>query len=152
MAGVSRAWGGDRDRDPETETARALVGQAALIRDGLQRLEGRPFDRQTAGAIIELHADVTNAVSGRSVKFLTSFVSKYLHFHRPIVPIFDTRAQAAIGKLVDQKLVREVRIGLLKGVPDYRNFVAKFVALHERAHAETGLEPTVKELDHLLWR
>ena len=46
---------------------------------------------------------------------MTSFVSKYLHFHSPIVPIFDSRAQAAIRKLVDRKyrtLVREARTAL----------------------------------------
>ncbi len=32
----------------------------------------------------------------------------------------------------------------------YRNFVAAFVALNQRALAETAGKPTVKELDHLL--
>jgi hypothetical protein len=48
-------------------------------------------------------------------------------------------------------LVREALTALPEGVPDYRSFVAAFVVLHERA-AETILKPTVKELDHLLWR
>jgi hypothetical protein len=84
---------------------------------------------------------------------LTSFVSKYLHFHSRIVPIFDSRADAAIGKIVDRRssLVREALTALPEGLSAYRSFVAAFVALTERA-TETEIEPTVKELDHLLWR
>jgi hypothetical protein len=163
MAGVSRAWGGERDpdhnpeaeTDPEAETARALIEeeQAGLIEEGLQRLEGHPFNQQVAGEIVELHRDVTKAISHRSVHSLTSFVSKYLHFHSRIVPIYDSRAEAAIGKLVDRRSpsVREARTALPKELATYRSFVAAFVVLHEQA-TKTGLKPTVKELDHLLWR
>jgi hypothetical protein len=149
-AGISRSWRGEGD--PETGTARALIEQAALIREGLRRREDRAFDRQTAGKIVELHGDVTRAVSQRSGQLLTSFISKYLHFHSPVVPIFDARAQAAICKLVDRRRVRDVWTELPAGVPVYRNFVAAFVVLYERAYAETTLKPSVKELDHLLWR
>jgi len=69
------------------------------------------------------------------------------------VPIFDGRADAAISKLVDRrgKRVRQALTDLPEGVPAYRSFVAAFVVLHERA-IEMKLEPSVKELDHLLWR
>ncbi len=107
-AGVARAWRGEGD--PETEITRVLIEQADLIQSGLQRLESHLFDRQAAGEIVELHGDVTRAISHRSGNvFLASFVSKYLHFHSPIVPIFDSNAQAAIGNLVDWKLVRSRR-------------------------------------------
>ncbi|OBH54340.1 hypothetical protein A5685_12350 [Mycobacterium colombiense] len=149
-AGVTRSWRGEGD--PETGTARALIEQASLVQDGLRRLEDRPLDQQTAGEIVQLHAAVTRAISRLSVRFLTSFVSKYLHFHSPLVPIFDSRADAAIGKLVGGKRVRDVRNALPEGVGAYRKFLAGFVTLHERAYAETTLEPSVKELDHLLWR
>jgi hypothetical protein len=100
-----------------------------------------------------LHGDVTTAISRRSGNvFLTSFVSKYLHFHSPIVPIYDSIAQATIGKLVDRKPVRKALTALPEGARAYRNFVAAFVVLHERVYAETTLKPTVKQLDHLLWR
>ena len=86
--------------------------------------------------------------------FLSSFVSKYLHFHCPIVPIFDSNAQAAIGQFVDWDTVTSIR----EAMPDlpewaraYRDFVAACVVLYRRAYAKTTLEPTVKELDHLLW-
>lgn len=153
-AGVARAWRGDGD--PETEVTRVLMEQADLIQTGLRLLQECRFDQQTAGVIVELHGHVARAISHRSGGvFLTSFVSKYLHFHCPIVPIYDSNAQDAIGELVDWKLVDPIREAMAK-LPEwaraYRNFAAAFVVLYELANAETSLKPTVKELDHLLWQ
>jgi len=153
-AGVARAWRGDGD--PETEVTRVLMEQANLIQNRLGRLQECRFDQQTAGVIVELHGHIARAISHRSGDVcLTSFVSKYLHFHCPIVPIYDSNTQDAIGELVDWKLVDPIRAAMAK-LPEwaraYRNFVAAFVVLHERANAETSLKPTVKELEHLLWQ
>jgi hypothetical protein len=156
-AGVPRAWGKQyANPDPVRETAQALTDQAQLIQEGLQRLAGHAghFGLEAAREIVDLHDQVTKAINKRSGNLLTSFVSKYLHFHCPIVPIIDTRADAAISKLVDRRgrRIRKVLTDLPKEVRAYRSFVAAFVALHERAYAETMLKPSVKELDHLLWR
>jgi hypothetical protein len=71
------------------------------------------------------------------------------------VPIYDSYAQATIGKLVDWDLVDPIR-DALSTMPEwsraYRNFVAAFVVLYQRIYAETPLKPTVKEVDHLLWQ
>jgi hypothetical protein len=153
-AGVARAWRGEGDA--ESEVTHVLIEHADLIQNGLRRLENRPFDQQTAAAIVELHGHIARAISNRTAGvFLVSFVSKYLHFHSPVVPIFDSNAQAAIGQLIDWALVGPIRDALAT-LPEwtraYRNFVAAFVVLYERAYAETPLKPTVKELDHLLWQ
>ena len=153
-AGVARAWRGEGD--PESEVTCELIEQADLIRNGLRNLESRSFDQQTAAAIVELHGYIARAISHRTAGvFLASFVSKYLHFHSPMVPIYDSNAQAAIGNFVDSAQVGPIR-DALGTVPEwarvYRNFVAAFVVLYQRAHAETPLKPTVKELDHLLWQ
>src|SRR5262249_39033361 len=99
---------------------------------------------------------IARAISHRTKGvFLSSFVSKYLHFHCPTVPIFDSNAQTAIGKVVDWELVNPIRepMGELpEWARAYRNFVAAFVVLYERAYVETTLKPTVKELDNLLWQ
>jgi hypothetical protein len=68
------------------------------------------------------------------------------------VPIFDSNVQAAVVNLVDRKLADAIREALPEGARAYRNFVAAFVVLHERAYAETTLKPTVKQLDDLLWQ
>ena len=154
QAGVSRAWRGDGN--PETEVTRVLIEQADLIERGLERLKDRAFDRQAAAEIVELHGYMARAISLRTKEvFLASFVSKYLHFHCPIVPIYDSMAQAAISRYVDQRAVRPIRQAMVK-LPEwarvYRNFVAAFAVLYERADAETTPGPSVKELDHLLWQ
>jgi hypothetical protein len=153
-AQVVRAWPGVRDS--ENETAKVLKDEAARVEEVLHGLAGRPFGPDAAREVVELHRDLIDAIHGRCGKFLTSFVSKYLHFHCPIVPIVDSEADAAIGKLVDRggKRVREARTALPDGGgPDearvYRSFVGAFVVLHERARATP--EPSVKELDHMLW-
>jgi hypothetical protein len=153
-AGVARAWRGEGD--PETEVSQVLIEQADLIRNGLQRLGSRSFDRQTAAETVELHGHIARAISHRTKGvFLASFVSKYLHFHCPTVPIFDSNAQAAIGEFVDQAVVGPIRKAMIQ-LPEwaraYRGFVAAFIVLYERASAETSPKPTVKELDHLLWQ
>lgn len=95
-AGVARAWRGEGD--PETEVTRVLIELADLVRNGLRSLENRSFERPVAAEIVELHGHVARAISHQTNGvFLASFVSKYLHFHCPIVPIFDSNAQAAIA-------------------------------------------------------
>jgi hypothetical protein len=153
-AGVARAWRGTGD--PETEITQVLMEQAGLIENSLRRLDDRPFGRQTAPEVVELHGHIARAISHRSGKvFLASFVSKYLHFHCPIAPIYDSNAQASISQFVDWDVVTPIRDAMAE-LPEwaraYRNFVAAFVVLYERAYAETTLKPAVKELDHLLWQ
>ena len=150
------ATAGQAPHDPETEVTQVLIEQADLIRNGLRRLGSRSFDRQTAAETVELHGHIVRAISHRTKGvFLISFVSKYLHFHCPIVPIFDSNAQAAISEYVDPAVVGPIRKAMIQ-LPEwaraYRTFVAAFVVLYERASAETSLKPTVKELDHLLWQ
>lgn len=153
-AGVAGAWRGEGD--PEIEITRVLIEQADLIESGLRRLENRPFDRQAAAETVELHGHVVRAISHRTKGvFLASFVSKYLHFHCQIVPIYDSNAQAAIGQFVDWDAVTPIRDAMAE-LPEwartYRNFVAAFVVLYQRFSIKTSLRPTVKEVDHLLWR
>lgn len=153
-AGVARAWRGEGD--PESEVTRVLIEHADLIQNGLAGLGNRSFDRHAAGWIVELHGHLARVISlGTEGVLLASFVSKYLHFHSPVVPIYDSNAQAAVGQFVDRALVGPIRDALAT-LPEraraYRNFVAAFVVLYERAYAETPLKPTVKELDHLLWQ
>src|SRR5487761_1513866 len=87
-AGISRAFRGSGNA--EVVVARELVAQSGLLEEQLVALTGRQFDRQIALEIVELHGRITGslAMSTGNV-WLTSFVSKYLHFHCPVVPIYD---------------------------------------------------------------
>ena len=170
-AGIPRAWGRKHDYPPESEIAQIrkklpergvtdlLYGNADRIQNGLDGLKGHQFGPQVAREIVALHGSVTTAIHARSGLYLTSFVSKYLHFHSDIVPIYDDRARFTIYNRVDRSTATQVTrrslTGLRSWIVEYRSFVARFMVLYERyerACAEAGKPaPTVKELDHLLW-
>jgi len=153
-AQVVRSFKAPKGKDKELIVARGLVDQAEVITEGLNDLGGQ-FDRQVAAAIVELHTRITSKLTdSTNGVWLTSFVSKYLHFHCPLVPIYDSRAASSVSKFVGRKTAAGVRTSM--GTEDlstaYRRFVSAFVALHERVWNETSLQPSVKEIDHLLLR
>jgi hypothetical protein len=153
-AGISRAFRGSGNA--EVVVARELVAQSGLLEEQLVALTGRQFDRQIALEIVELHGRITGSLATSTGNvWLTSFVSKYLHFHCPVVPIYDSNAAGSIGRLVGRgpaASIRDSMVNLKEWATAYRNFVAAFVVLYERAWAETSLKPSVKEVDYLLWQ
>ncbi len=155
QAGISRSSRAERDR--ESAVADGLITLAEVIESGLADLADRQFNEATAWAIIQLHGQVSvGLLRYTGDRWLQSFVSKYLHFHCDLVPIYDSRAQASIGQFIDKSETSRLRTVAAKQVPDapgaYRNFVAAFVALDERIATETGQHASVKIIDHLLWR
>jgi hypothetical protein len=154
MAGIARSSRAPGDR--EAEVARGLIEQADLIEGTLYNLAGRPFDRATAGEIIELHGRVTRGLRSRTGdRWLTSFVSKYLHFHCDIVPVYDSLATKAIGQFVNWEVVSHARASISEPADwarVYYNFVTAFLVLRERIAAETSIPATVKNVDYLLWQ
>jgi hypothetical protein len=105
---------------------------------------------------VELHGRVTKGLAECTGGiWLTSFVSKHLHFLCPIVPVYDANAAGSIGAFTDGRAAAGIRrsmAGLRDSAKAYRNFAAAFAALYERATAETSVPPGVKEIDYLLWR
>jgi hypothetical protein len=153
-AGLDRTWRGSGD--PVVETARCLISQAELLDRALNKLRNRHLDRTSLVEIVALHGSVTRALSFPAGNiWLTSPVSKYLHFHCPIVPIYDGRADNHIRRFVDR--TDTYRLQALLAEPDdwakpYFKFARAFLVLYEQIYTETSLRPTVKEVDHLLWR
>jgi hypothetical protein len=153
-AGISRSSRAEGDR--EAAVAEGVVQQAAQIDAAVKTLSGAQFNRETTAQVIELHARTTRGLKQHTgERWLQSFVSKYLHFHCELVPIYDSRAEANIGGFVDWGSVYRIRDAI--GQPAdwltrYYNFATAFVALSERIVAETGAAASVKEIDHMLWR
>ncbi|CAN5296137.1 hypothetical protein BH10PSE6_BH10PSE6_36330 [soil metagenome] len=78
-----------------------------------------------------------------------SFVSKYLHFHRPNVPIYDSYAAGIISKLLGKST--QLRMRHEASDYDYARYVEKFWLLQERIFG-AGERRSVKELDtYILW-
>ena len=130
--------------------------QAALIDETLHALADSQFDRASASHIIELHARVARGLLPHTGGiWQQSFVSKYLHFHCDLVPVYDSRAEAAIGRFVSWPTVYGVRESIGRPadwLTSYYNFATAFVVLYERAVTATPIQPTVKEVDYLLWQ
>jgi hypothetical protein len=156
VGGLPRSTGASNVSDAEARVSHGLMGLADLIEQSLRDLAGRQFDRVAAAKIVELHGRVTSGLrpyTGQT--WQQSFVSKYLHFHCDLVPIFDGNAQSTIGRYVDWQAVTPVRDSMAVP-PDwergYRNFVAAFVVLWKRISTETSISASVRKVDYLLWR
>lgn len=78
-------------------------------------------------------------------KYKISLASKYLHFHRPIVPIYDSRANKSIKQVVSGKIRNhnEKR-------SDYLIFSSRFLLLQEFLLQETKHVYTPREIDKFL--
>jgi hypothetical protein len=156
-AGISRSIVAVDGADSETQVARGLLDLRADVHASLSRLcalDG--IGRDTMGAIVEEHAKLTDALSVHCGNVRpTSFVSKYLHFHCDLVPIYDSRTVEAIGKVLAPYVPRYQRTsGLLRQPatydPNYYWYAGRFLRLWELAGATTpGL--TIKMVDHALW-
>jgi len=82
-----------------------------------------------------------------------SFVSKYLHFHAPIVPLFDSRASSVIRELYPWRRSRNrIRIFHKESYDEvYSKFFAQFM-LYFNDLKELKLSPTVRRADYyLIW-
>jgi len=79
-----------------------------------------------------------------------SFAAKYLHFHAPVVPIYDSYVAVAIVKRVRW----DARAAPFPCPPDgdaeYYDFCVRFWRLYDACRRQ-GLDLTVKSLDTLLW-
>ena len=155
-AGLNRAWRGSPKPAAEVQVAECLVSHASLIANRLKELADQPFNRDSLINIVVLHGQLTRTLSGSAGVSLTSFVSKYLHFHCPIVPVYDSRARARIRRgFVDLSAARNLQAAVADPDvldPAYDWFATVFLALNERIYAETSLQPSVKEVDYLPWQ
>lgn len=111
-----------------------------------------PLTAQAMQDVVEVHGRFTRllrevATDGKAPR---SFAAKYLHFHHPVVPIYDSYAAIGVGKLVrwDSKMLPFAPPE--EGDADYYDFCVRFWRLYD-ACWQAGLEVTVKTLDHFLW-
>ena len=129
---------------------------ANMIDQTLRHLAGQELDRSAVLEIIELHGRVAKGLGLRTGdRWLSSFVSKYLHFHCDVIPVFDDRARSTIGQFIDLPTVYRLRTTLAEPkvrAKVYYRFATAFLALRERIAAETAIPVTVKEIDYLPWQ
>jgi hypothetical protein len=122
------------------------------IIDSLSEL-GEPVSGEALVFIVHAHAALVNLIhrlhpAGKSAR---SFASKYLHFHRPVVPIYDSVSDRVLTRLY-RKLPHQLPIETTAALdPLYVSSLRRWRQAY--IDATTILRPpevTVKLMDHYL--
>jgi hypothetical protein len=114
-----------------------------------------PLSLDDLVTIVAVHGRLTELLVGVTTdgKSPRSFVSKYLHFHNPTVPIYDSYALAGAVRAVrwNASLIPfDCPPGGDQGADGYYRFCVRFWRLLE-ACRKAGREVTAKSLDGYLW-
>lgn len=157
MAGLLRGKTLPDKGDGEEAAAARLVESNAAVQLGLDRLQSLPtLDATSVATIVAVHGALTRDLATQFAKSEPqSFVSKYLHFHCPIVPIYDQRAWAALGTWIDShhpgfRVTRDSPSTSDDGCDYYRTFAGRFLLLWNEAQ-RVRLGTSIKVIDHALW-
>lgn len=130
------------------ENHTTIDGAVALLPNGADRL-----DASLAAAVLEAHGRVVGLMSRitRDGQTSRSFASKYLHFHRPVVPLIDTYADRVVRRLTARRELADAPALRPGYEPRYHAYMVRFLHLLGQAR-QAGHDPTVKELDYyVLW-
>jgi hypothetical protein len=109
-----------------------------------------PLDEQKLEKVLAAHGKLLRitAKTVRTGQTPRSFVSKYLHFHCPAVPIFDSFADRALKRLCLPP--RTISVSQRAPVDEiYKQFLGRFWLCYAKAR-ETGAKVSVKHLDRYL--
>ncbi|MBN1461212.1 MAG: hypothetical protein JXA57_16915 [Armatimonadetes bacterium] len=158
MAGITRSVRAVDDADAELRVSRLLVRCADELSAHLAHLrEINDLTAETMATVVTAHGSITQRLAADlQATNLCSFVSKYLHFHCPMVPIYDSRVAEHIVEVLGEHVPRSARTERLLDRPrvfhpSYYWYAGRFLRLWQLARESTP-EATVKMLDHALWR
>jgi hypothetical protein len=122
----------------------------SIISDASALME--PLTKEGIVAILIAHGKLVRLLTGITKNGYRprSFVSKYLHFHNPVFPIYDSVASRKIRQIVQFEDVRAIDFKV-DGTSDseYNDYVRRFYALYQHS-MDRGLPITVRSLDYYL--
>lgn len=153
QAGLTRSLG----KGAESKVASVFIAQTIAVQNALASLSQLPdFSTATAGVLVIEHGAITSMIAGTESKWVASFVSKYLHFHCPIVPIYDSRVVENIRTYVPRPRLRNARAAFpapgTSYSTSYYEYLVRFLNLYQRLSAAgLGAALTVKGTDAMLW-
>lgn len=101
-AGLERKGKKDKSKGIYETVAKILHKNRAWIDSEIKALKRfKKLSKLSYGRILSVHGNMVKRLrkGTRSKLNFRSFVSKYLHFHAPIVPLFDSRASSTIKRL-----------------------------------------------------
>lgn len=101
--------------------------------------------------IVALHGEFSHLIKDitRENQSPRSFVSKYMHFHCPVVPIYDGFASRTLERFQRRDDSLKVFIKPVIADDDYYWFVLRFWGLYQKASKVVDVEK-VKHLDYYL--
>jgi hypothetical protein len=145
---------------PGGEQAIVLVGRflhdhAAVVDEIIAavRQSVEPLDAEGMTVVVREHGRLTTLLASmpQCSRSPRSFASKYLHFHHPVVPIFDAYAADRLARTVPWSS-SDVPFGRPDGAdPEYWQFCCRFFRLLATCR-QRGVDVTVKSLDAYLWQ
>jgi hypothetical protein len=154
VTGVERAFkGGAGQGDALTKIVDYIHSKRKAFDEIIVRIPDTDVLTEDAlGPIVVAQSNFLNLLSesDQCRRRPRAFVSKYLHFHRPVVPIYDSYVVGVISKLVKPptRLDRNYPANVDS---DYASYLEKFWQVNGLALA-VDRRLTVKQLDtYLLW-
>lgn len=111
-----------------------------------------PLSAEKLRKIVSIHGEILILLQPIARKPPRSFVSKYLHFHNSVVPIYDRMANRALRD--HRLLARAEKIFEMppRGDKAYARHTMRFFKLYDIVREKSLEEPTVKRLDSYLIR
>jgi hypothetical protein len=105
--GIERQVSSDGSQGSSLDkTAHFLVKEAKRVDSQIKRLYDlhEPLTINNLSTIIEVHGFISKLLRSitRDKRYATSFAAKYLHFHAPIVPIYDSISYANAWRFRDK--------------------------------------------------
>ncbi len=112
----------------------------------LQTLRNKEFNEDTLKDILAIHSELVGFFKKLTGLEKRSLASKYLHFHVPIFPIYDSRANATIKKIIGGS----IKNPKLLGDKRYSKFCCKIIFLYNIIKQQIGENPTLRQIDTYL--
>ncbi len=162
IALVGRAYSAGLERrvtPPEAKQAITVIADFvhehraevdAIVADVRELRE--PLTAAAMRDIVDLHGRFCTLLRGVATDGKTprSFAAKYLHFHNPAVPIYDSYAVAGLSRLVRWDSTLRLFDAASGADEEYYAFCVRFWRLYEEC-LRAGRTVTVKSLDTYLW-
>ncbi len=135
-----------------SQIAECLLRHGKKVDEWIGSLSGE-IESADLRAIVEVHGRILNLLKpiARKLKSPRSFVSQYLHFHNPAVPIYDSYAEWSLKSLVPWDDALNVFNASRAADLEYDHYVKRFLRLCSIVQQEE-LIVSVKRLGHyLIW-
>jgi hypothetical protein len=132
------------------QVAECLLRHGKKLNQWIGSLSGNA-DADDLRAIVEVHGRILKALApvAKTLRSPRSFVSNYLHFHNPAVPIYDSYADWSLKRLVPWNDSLDVFNSSGTADLEYDRHVKRFLRLCSTIR-ENELIVSVKRLNHYL--